>query len=103
MQRRDILKLAALSAGASALQAPASALALAASAANPAEGSALVPIIDAHIHLFDPTRPGGVPWPEKTDTAIYKPTLPDRYMRETAALGVVGAIAIEASPLPSDN
>jgi L-fuconolactonase len=103
MQRRDILKLAALSAGASALQAPTSALALAASAANPAEGSVSVPIIDAHIHLFDPTRPGGVPWPEKTDTAIYKPTLPDRYMRETAMLGVVGAIAIEASPLPSDN
>jgi L-fuconolactonase len=48
-------------------------------------------------------RPGGVPWPEKTDTAIYKPALPDRYMRESAMLGVVGAIAIEASPLPSDN
>jgi hypothetical protein len=31
------------------------------------------PVLDAHIHLFDPTREGGVPWPEKTDAAIYKP------------------------------
>ena len=62
-----------------------------------------LPIIDTHIHLFDTLRPGGVPWPEKTDTAIYKPALPDRYIAESAAFGVVGAIAIEASPLPSDN
>ena len=44
-----------------------------------------------------------MPWPEKTDTEIYKPALPDRYEALTAGLGIVGAIAIEASPLPSDN
>ena len=38
-----------------------------------------MPVIDAHIHLFDPTRPGGVPWPEKTDTTLYRPALPPRY------------------------
>jgi hypothetical protein len=38
---------------------------------NTAAASAFpIPIIDAHIHLFDPLRPGGVPWPEKTDAAI---------------------------------
>ena len=95
MRRRDVLKLAALSAGAAALRAvPAAAL-----PPVPALGSGPIPIIDAHIHLFDPLRPGGVPWPEKTDTVIYKPALPDRYVQETAALGIVGAIAIEASPL----
>jgi predicted TIM-barrel fold metal-dependent hydrolase len=104
MQRRDLLKLAALSAGAAAARPLAAALP--ASAREPAPGSVSIddiPIIDAHIHLFDTLRPGGVPWPEKTDTAIYKPALPERYVAETAALGVVGAIAIEASPLPSDN
>jgi L-fuconolactonase len=64
---------------------------------------ATVPIIDTHIHLFDPRRPGGVPWPEKTDTALYKPALPDRYARLARPFGVVGAIEVEASPLLSDN
>lgn len=99
MRRRDILKLAALSAAAAALRRSVAALPL--SVSSPAPGP--IPIIDAHIHLFDPLRPGGVPWPEKTDTAIYKPALPDRYVGETAALGIVGAIAVEASPLASDN
>jgi predicted TIM-barrel fold metal-dependent hydrolase len=62
-----------------------------------------IPVIDTHIHLFDTLRPGGVPWPEKTDTAIYKPALPDRYIGVSAPFRVAGAIAIEASPLPSDN
>ena len=96
MQRRDVLKLAALGAGGAALRQPA-----AASASFLLPGP--IPIIDAHIHLFDPMRPGGVPWPEKSDTAVYKPTLPSRYVAETADLGIVGAIAIEASPLASDN
>ncbi len=61
------------------------------------------PIIDAHIHLFDPSRPGGVPWPTPDDTALYKPALPERYLSLAAPFGVVGAIAVEASPLASDN
>jgi L-fuconolactonase len=61
------------------------------------------PIIDAHIHLFDPTRPGGVPWPEKDDTALYQPALPPRYENLAKPFGVVGAIAVECSPLVEDN
>jgi L-fucono-1,5-lactonase len=61
------------------------------------------PVIDTHIHLFDPSRPGGIPWPEKTDTALYKAALPERYARIARPFGVVGSIVIEASPLPSDN
>lgn len=61
------------------------------------------PIVDAHIHLFDPSRPGGVPWPEKSDTILYRPATPARYKQVTTGLGVVAAIAIEASPLASDN
>ncbi len=63
----------------------------------------LSPIVDAHIHLFDTSRVGGVPWPYKSDSVLYKPAMPERYKTVTAGLDVVAAIAIEASPLASDN
>ena len=90
LKRRDILRLAALTTAA---------------AARPTFADALVsgPILDAHIHLFDPTRPGGIPWPLKENTTLYRPALPERYARVSATFGVIGAIAIEASPLASDN
>jgi predicted TIM-barrel fold metal-dependent hydrolase len=62
-----------------------------------------VRIIDTHIHLFDPTRPQGVPWPTKADGILYQPALPDRYRHIAFPLGIRGAIAIEASPWPEDN
>ena len=73
--------------------------------ASPGLGApaAPIPIIDTHIHLFDPRRPEGVPWPEKTDTVLYKPALPDRYRKIAAPLGIVGAIEVEASPWLEDN
>ncbi len=95
MHRREVLKLAALGAAAATLDRRLTAL--------PSAPSGPIPVIDAHIHLFDTLRPGGVPWPEKTDAAVYKPALPARYASQSAPFGVVGAIAIEASPLPSDN
>jgi predicted TIM-barrel fold metal-dependent hydrolase len=99
MHRREAIKLAALGAAAATLD-----RSLGASlAALPPAASGPIPVIDAHIHLFDTLRPGGVPWPEKTDTVVYKPALPTRYATQSVPFGVVGAIAIEASPLPSDN
>lgn len=68
-----------------------------------ARAATLPPVLDAHVHLFDPRRAGGVPWPEESDPVVYKPALPDRLEALAAPLGVVGAIAIEASPLQSDN
>jgi predicted TIM-barrel fold metal-dependent hydrolase len=65
--------------------------------------AASTPIIDTHIHLFDPTRPQGVPWPDKKDTVLYRPALPDRYRRVTKGLGIVGAIEAECSPWLEDN
>src|ERR1700675_2877286 len=62
-----------------------------------------IPVIDTHIHLFDPRRPEGVPWPDKDDTVLYQPALPDRYRRVTKGLGVVGAIEVECSPRLEDN
>src|SRR5215472_9870044 len=65
--------------------------------------SASVPIIDTHIHLFDPTRAQGVPWPPKDDVALYKPALPARYRKLTSECNIVGAIEVECSPWLEDN
>jgi predicted TIM-barrel fold metal-dependent hydrolase len=62
-----------------------------------------MPIIDTHIHLFDTTRPQGVPWPAKDNAVLYKPALPERYRKLTAGLGITGAIEVEASPWVEDN
>jgi L-fuconolactonase len=62
-----------------------------------------MPVIDTHIHLFDPARPGGVPWPEPSNAALYTQALPPRYEKLAQPRGVVGAIAIECSPWMIDN
>jgi len=62
-----------------------------------------IPIIDTHIHLFDPSRAQGVPWPDKNDKILYRPALPDRYRGVTKGLGIVGAIEVECSPWLEDN
>jgi predicted TIM-barrel fold metal-dependent hydrolase len=91
MQRRAFTKSAA-------------AVALAA-AVEPIHGAVAVsiPVIDAHIHLFDPTRPGGVPWPQKIDTRLYRPALPARFTQLAEPHGVVGAIEVECSPWMVDD
>ncbi len=68
--------------------------------ANPPES---IPIIDTHIHLFDPGRPQGVPWPPTDDKVITRPALPGVYRRITEGLGIVGAIEVECSPWFEDN
>ncbi|MEO6685053.1 MAG: amidohydrolase family protein [Dyadobacter sp.] len=68
-----------------------------------AEKKQPIPIIDTHIHLFDPNRPKGIPWPEKNDKILYKPALPERYRRIAGGLGIKGAIVVEASSWLEDN
>jgi len=70
-----------------------------------AADAAAVPVglIDTHTHFYDPTRPQGVPWPPKSDSLLYKPTLPERYRRVTHDLGVTGTVVVEASPWVEDN
>ena len=60
-------------------------------------------MIDSHIHLFDPTRPQGIPWPARDNATLYRPALPDRYRGIAAPFGVTGAIAIECSTWLEDN
>jgi predicted TIM-barrel fold metal-dependent hydrolase len=79
-------------------------LAVTASTVADAAGQpAPVPVIDTHIHLFDTTRPQGVPWPDKNDPVLYQPALPERYRKIATPFGITGAIEVEASPWLEDN
>jgi len=65
--------------------------------------SAAVPLIDTHIHFYDPRRKDGIPWPPSTDTVLYKPVLPPLFAATAGPVGVTGAVVIEASPRLEDN
>ena len=62
-----------------------------------------IPIIDTHIHLFDPTRPQGAPYTGPKGAGPPVPALPARYRALAGPLGTVGAIKVEASPWIEDN
>jgi L-fuconolactonase len=68
-----------------------------------AQAAAPSRIIDTHIHLYDPTRPQGVPWPPKNDPLLYRRTLPADFTAATQGLNVTGAIVIESNALLEDN
>jgi L-fuconolactonase len=61
------------------------------------------PVIDTHTHFYDPSRPGGVPWPGKDDTLLYRTVLPPDWQEVAGPCGVTGTIVVEASPLVEDN
>lgn len=60
-------------------------------------------MIDTHIHLYDTTRPKGVPWPPKDDKVLYKPHLPEEFHKVSKPSGLTGVVIVEASDRPEDN
>ena len=68
-----------------------------------AQAAAPIPIIDTHIHLYDPFRPQGVPFPNKEIKILYQTSLPARYRPIAQPLGITGAIAVECSNWFEDN
>jgi L-fuconolactonase len=60
------------------------------------------PIIDTHIHFYQPSRAGGVPWPD-CPSALCRNVLPPEYKGVARANGIVASGVIEASPLVEDN
>lgn len=63
----------------------------------------VVKAIDTHTHFYDPTRPQGVPWPNKTETLLYQPYFPQEFVTLTQPFGIVGTVVVEASPWLEDN
>lgn len=93
ISRRRFLGSAALAGAALAADVPTS-------AAAPPNA---IPIIDTHIHLYDPFRPQGAPWPGKDNKILYQTSLPARYRPIAQPLGIVGAIEVECSSWLQDN
>tara|TARA_Y100000588_G_scaffold82822_1_gene87232 strand:+ start:3897 stop:4814 length:918 start_codon:yes stop_codon:yes gene_type:complete len=60
-------------------------------------------IIDTHIHLYDTSRDGGVPWPPEDDDVLYRPTLPKHFDEVCRENGVTATVIVEASDLVKDN
>jgi L-fuconolactonase len=63
---------------------------------------ASIPVIDTHVHIFDPRRPQGVPYsgPRGQPPQI---ATPENYHRQIVGTGIVGAVIVEASPWIEDN
>ena len=61
------------------------------------------PIIDSHVHFYQVTRKGGVPWPKPQNKTLYRDVTPDEYKRLAQQNGVIAAGVVEASPLVEDN
>jgi predicted TIM-barrel fold metal-dependent hydrolase len=75
---------------------------LGACASAPALAAEEIPVIDTHVHLFDPTRPQGAPYvgPKGQPPQL---ALPESYHRQIVGTGIVGAVVVEASPWVEDN
>ncbi|MEE2657627.1 MAG: amidohydrolase family protein [Candidatus Latescibacterota bacterium] len=58
--------------------------------------------LDAHIHLYDPDRPEGIPWPP-ADSPLFRPALPPQFAEVARPAGVDRTIVIEASSRIEDN
>jgi predicted TIM-barrel fold metal-dependent hydrolase len=76
------------------------ALSAASAAAAPESGRGPIPIIDTHLHLYDPKRPQGVPYPKVPNPPQ---ALSWMYREDVTPLGIVGGIKVEASPWIEDN
>lgn len=80
--------------------------ALAASGMAAAQSSSVdeIPVIDAHIHLFDGTRPLGAEYMgSPAYQAISRTSLPSMYSQQARAAGIVGAVVVESCSWIDEN
>lgn len=96
MTDRAVLNRRALIAGAAALAASSRV-----AAAPPARA---VPMVDTHIHLFDPNRPQGAPYRGPKTSPVYTAgSFPATYRKALQRHHPVAAIHVDASPWIEDN
>eukprot|EP01051_Picozoa_sp_SAG22_P015151 SAG22_NODE_1944_length_3283_cov_13.320666_2_plen_182_part_00 len=71
-----------------------------------AAAASAVPLLDTHVHFYDPSRPGGVPWPP-ADSPLHRTVMPPDIMAVASAAApaapAIGFIAVECSNLVDDN
>jgi predicted TIM-barrel fold metal-dependent hydrolase len=74
----------------------------AAMASAPVFAADTIPVIDTHVHIFDPRRPQGVPYagPKGQPPQI---ATPENYHTQIVGTGIVGSIIVEASGWIEDN
>lgn len=93
MNRRHWLQTSAAATAGTLLGAPSSEVPLAQAATR---------IIDTHTHFYDPTRPQGVPWPDK-GTPLYRKVMPSDWQALANPLGIKETVVVEASQWVEDN
>lgn len=59
-------------------------------------------VVDTHTHFYDPSREGGVPWPQK-GSPLYRTVMPADWKKVAAPCGVTHTVIVEASLLVEDN
>lgn len=64
--------------------------------------AASTPIVDTHVHFYDPARKEGVPWPGK-GTPLYRTVLPADWKKVASPHGVTDTVVVEASQWVEDN
>ena len=62
-----------------------------------------LPLLDTHVHFYDPQRPGGVPWPPKENKLLYRTVQPQHLAELASGRGLAGCIAVECSAIVEDN
>lgn len=62
-----------------------------------------IPVVDTHIHLYDTTRPEGLPWPPETDKVLYRPVLTEHFDQVAKENGIAATVIVEASTWLTDN
>ena len=59
-------------------------------------------ILDSHVHFFDPSRPGGIRWPDAV-SPLCRPTFPSNLVTAMSPHVLSGCIAVETSRRPQDD
>jgi len=59
--------------------------------------------VDSHVHFYDPTRPGGIPFPSVDDHLLYRKMMPQHLRDVSDLVGIGGVIVVEASRRMHDN